>query len=177
MLVQNWTNSRVQLRYMDWSALKKSICMYARHARPFSYKRVTHNFCQPGVGSVNVWWTFIDNSRLLPLEVFALYPQGSFCPDHSLEGKIGCSFFFAFNSHLSMRSRGPPYRSLCSISTGGHLFFITIWRSFLRHFPSFSTWLQYPTDPVLHSLLLNRISLWCPNTRQNLIMYNEPGHQ
>lgn len=108
MLVQNWTNSRVQLRYMDWSALKKSICMYARHARPFSYKRVTRNFCQPGVGSVNVWWTFIDNSRLLPLEVFALYPQGSFCPDHSLEGKIGCSFFFVFNSHLSMRSRGPP---------------------------------------------------------------------
>lgn len=102
--------------------------------------------------------------------------QRRLCPDLYLEGKIGCScFFFMVPSQLvAMRL---PSRNLCSIPTGGHLFFITIWRSFPRHFSSSSTWLQYPTDLVLHSLLLNRISLWCPNTIKELIMHNELGHQ
>lgn len=77
-------------------------------------------------------------NKLLWLKGFALYPQGGFGPDLYLEGKIDCSFFF-LRSPSQLVAMRLPSRSLCSISIGGHLFFITIWRSFPRHFGYSST--------------------------------------
>lgn len=80
----------------------------------------------------------IINSKLVWLKGFTLYPQGGFGPDLYLGGKIGCSFFFLRSPSQRVAMRLPS-RSLCSISIGGHLFFITIWRSFPRHFSYSST--------------------------------------
>ena len=46
-------------------------------------------------------------NKLLLLKRFVLYPQGGFCRDLYLEGKIGCSFFF-FKLPSQRVVRGSP---------------------------------------------------------------------
>lgn len=72
-------------------------------------------------------------------------------------------------TRLRLKGFRLPSMYLWRVSIGGHLFFITIWKS-IHLYISFPTyWLWYPTDSVPQPLLFNRISsmLWHYNMVNN----------
>lgn len=113
-------------------------------------------------------------NKLIWLEGFALYRQGRFCPVLCLGGKRGSSLFRVFPSQLW------PWNCPPGVGVASPLEVIFFSSPSGGPFPG--TLVPPPPDyniPLIPfcTLLLNRVSLLCPNTVKKLIMHNELGHQ